>query len=174
MILINSLTTKIDGIKKSRPYNSIIKINDNKFGIIQISNNLEQIYIIIFNIFNNYTNIIARYYTMEIFRLYHMKVSNGIKTILFNSFFVGSFVLYTDNNDQNTISSVIMFSYPDSIDFEIDLINHLKNNKYDFPLNDIIQNKFTINNNIFGLVMKGIQIQSFLKYKNTIIISLGF
>ena len=67
-----------------------------------------------------------------------------------------------------------MFSYPDSIDFEIDLINHLKNNKYDFPLNDIIQNKFTINNNIFGLVMKGIQIQSFLKYKNTIIISLGF
>ena len=127
------------------------------------------IYIITYHIFNNYTNIITRYYTIEIYNLYNLKVAYDAKSIIFNSFFVGAFTFY---NKSNYSSHIIIFSYPDSKDFEIDLIAHLKNYGYYFPLEDIVQNQITINNNLFGLVMKGVQIQTFPKYNDTIVISL--
>jgi hypothetical protein len=98
-------------------------------------------------------------------------VTNDAKSIIFNSFFVSAFGLYT-NNAYDNYNYVIIFSYPDSKDFPIDLIKHLKNNEYDFPLNYIVQNLTTINNNLFGLVIKGIKIQSFPQYNGTNAISL--
>ena len=169
--LFDPLTTKKDSIDNNRFHNSITKINDNKFGLIQVNKDYEIIYIIIYHIFNKFTNIIVRYYTIDIFNLYNLKVAYDTKSIIFNSFFVSAFGFYTDNIDDCN-SCVIIFSYPDSKDFEIDLIDHLKKYEYYFPLEDIIQNKIKINNNLFGLVMKGIQIKTFPKNNDKIAISL--
>ena len=162
--LFRGLTTKKDNINDSIYYNSILKLNDNKFIIIQLNNNCKEIYIIMYNIFKNDQEIIARYYKINLFKLYNLRISNDIDTILFNNFLVAAFSLY-DGEDNNTtyFSSVIMFSYPDTKHFNINLLEHIKNNKYAFPLNEIIENKISIDNNIFGLIIKGIKIQSYPK-----------
>ena len=170
--IFKSLTTKIDNIKDTVYYNSIIKLNDNKFGMIQLSNNNKIIYIIIFNLYNNDKKIISRYYTINLFELYNLKVSNDISSILFNSFFISAFS-FNSGEEENFYSSIIMFSYPNAQDFELNLINNLTLYNYSFSLKEIIDNKIIIDNNIFGLVIKGIKIQSFPKNdKNSEIISL--
>ena len=170
--IFKSLTTKIDNIKDTVYYNSIIKLNDNKFGMIQLSNNNKIIYIITFNLYNNDKKIISRYYTINLFELYNLKVSNDISSILFNSFFISGFS-FNSGEDENFYSSIIMFSYPNAQDFELNLINNLTLYNYSFSLKEIIDNKIVIDNNIFGLVIKGIKIQSFPKNdKNSEIISL--
>ena len=170
--IFKSLTTKIDNIKDTVYYNSIIKLNDNKFGMIQLSNNNKIIYIITFNLYNNDKKIISRYYTINLFELYNLKVSNDISSILFNSFFISAFS-FNSGEEENFYSSIIMFSYPNAQDFELNLINNLTLYNYSFSLKEIIDNKIIIDNNIFGLVIKGIKIQSFPKNdKNSEIISL--
>ena len=164
-----SLTTKKYNISSEMYFNSILKLNENKFGVIQINNNKEIIYVIIYTIFNNFKKINARYYSIDIFSLYNMKVIVDVKSILYNSFFVSTFG-FTNGTQYDIFSSVIIFSYPDSKDFGINLINHFKNYSYFFPLNRIINDKIKINNNLFGLVKKGIQIQSFPKNNNDEII----
>ena len=162
-----SLTTKKDNLKDSIYFNSIIKLSDDKFGIVQITNNREQIYIITYHIYNNDKEIVARYYTIDLFKLYNIKVAHDLDSILFNSFFVSSFCFCPADepyeNCTNYYSSVIMFSYPDSKDFEINLLNHFQEYNYTFPLDDIIKNKTKIDNNIFGLIIKGIKIQLYSK-----------
>ena len=171
--VFRSLITKNDNVNYKMYYNSILKLNDNKFGIIQLSLNQEEIYIIIFNIYNDNKEIIGRYYKIDIFKLYNWTIHNDVESILFNSCFVSAFSFCTEkgsNNCTNFHSSVIMFSYPDSKDYKIDLIDFFKSNNNSFPLDRIIK-KTKIDNNIFGYIIKGIQIQSYPKdkYNNDII-----
>ena len=167
--IFQSLTTKIDNIKDSFHYNSILKLNDNKFGIIQVNENKEEIYIITYNIFNNNKEIIGRYYKIDIYKLYNLKVYYDIESISFNSFFITAFSFCPafNGNDDCTYfyTSIIMLSYPDSKDYEINVIDSIQNNKF-FPLGEIIENKTLIDNNIFGLIKKGIQIQLYPKDEN--------
>ena len=162
--LFKSLSTKKDNINNSIYYNSILKLNDNKFGIIQLTESRKEIYIITYNIFNNDKDIIARYYTIDLFNLYNLKISNDIDTILYNKFLVSAFSMYEGEEENgNYFSSLIMFSYPDTKNFEINLLELFRSNKYSFPLNEIIKNKINIDNNIFGLIIKGIKILSYPK-----------
>ena len=167
--IFQSLTTKIENIKDSINYNSILKINENKFGIIQVNENKEEIYIIIYNIFNNNKEIIGRYYKIDIFKLYNYKVYYDIDSIVFNSFLITAFSVCpsasTNGDCTYFYSSVIMFSYPDTKDYEINVLDSIKSNSI-FPLEEIIENKTTIDNNIFGLIKKGIQIQLYPKDEN--------
>ena len=167
-----SLTTKNDNVKPYLHLNSIIKVNDNKFGIIQVSNDRELIYIIIYNIFNQDSEIIARYYTINIYQLYNKKVAKDVESIMFNSFFVSAFSFYLGNDDSVPSANIIIFSYPIANDYEINLINHLKENNYTFTLNEIINNNIIIENNIFGLVTKGITFQQFPQVDKEIIIKI--
>ena len=167
--LFKALRTKKDNIKDSIYFNSILKLNDNKFGIIQLDDDKKELYIIIYNIFNNDEDIIARYYTINLFKLYNLKVYNDIETILYNNFLIAGFSFYKgeENNCTNSYSSIIMFSYPYVYDLEINLIEYLQINNYTFPLNEIIKNKTIIDNNVFGLIIKGIKIQLYPKNINS-------
>ena len=163
------LTTKKDNINYKIYYNSILKLNENKFGIIQINENQDEIYIIIYNIFNDNKEIIGRYYKIDIFKLYNLKIHNDIDSILFNSFFVCAFSFCTEKESEmcnNYHSSIIMFSYPDSKDYIINFINYIQINNYKFLLLDDIIKNIKIDNNIYGYIIKGIQIQSYPKDKN--------
>ena len=166
-----SLTTLTDNVKGYIHINSIIKISENKFGIIQATDDGKIIYIIIFNIFNQDTEIIARYYTINIYKLYNIKVSKDLDSILFNSFLVCGFSFLLGKSDVE-YPHLIIFSYPKSNNYEINLINHLIDNNYYFPLNKIINESIIIENNIFGLVNKGIKILSFPEIDNNIFIQL--
>ena len=174
--LFKSLVTKKDKISDSIYYNAILKLEKNRFGIIQVSNNREIIYIIIYKTYNNDKNIIARYYTINLFQLYYLKIAKDLDTILYNSFMVTAFSFCSGNeefnNCTNSFSSIIMFSYPNSSEYTINLIEHLKENNHTFPLNEIIENHIKIDNNIFGLIVKGIKILSYPKNNKNITISL--
>ena len=166
-----SLTTIKDDVKGYIHINSIVKISENKFGIIQATDDGKLIYIIIFNIFNHETEIIARYYTINIYKLYNIKVSKDVDSILFNSFLACGFSFFLGDNDYEN-SHVIIFSYPNSNNYEINLINHLKENNYYFPLSEIIKESIIIENNIFGLVTKGLKFLSFPEIDTDIFIKL--
>ena len=174
--LFKSLVTKKDKISESIYYNAILKLEKNRFGIIQISNNREIIYIIIYKTYNNDMNIIARYYTINLYQLYFLKIAKDIDTILYNSFLVTAFSFCNGNeefnNCTNSFSSLILFSYPNSTEYTINLIDHLKEYNHTFPLNEILDNQIKIDNNIFGLIVKGIKILSYPKNNKEIIISL--
>ena len=166
--IFQSLTTKIDNILDGIDFNSIIKLNDNKFGIIQINENKEDIYIITYHIFNDNREIIGRYYKIH-FKLYNFKIYNDVDSIVFNSFFISAFS-FCPNIDGNEdciyfYSSIIMFSYPDSKDYDINVIDYIKSDNV-FPLEEIIENNTIIDNNIFGLIKKGIKIQLYPKDEN--------
>ena len=164
--IFQSLTTKIDNIKDGLDFNSILKLNDNKFGIIQISEDKEEIYIITYNIFNNNKEIIGRYYKIDIFKLYNLKVYYGVDSILFNSFFISAFSFYsTINSNEEYKSSIIMFSYPNSTDYDMNLLNHIQSGNT-LPSEEIIENITKIDNNIFGLIKKGIKILLYPKDEN--------
>ena len=174
--MFKSLITKKDKISDSIYYNGILKLEKNRFGIIQISNNREIVYIIIYKTYNNDMNIIARYYTINLYQLYFLKIAKDMDTILYNSFLVTAFSFCNGNeefnNCTNSFSSIILFSYPNSSEYTINLIEHLKEYNQTFPLNEIIENQIKIDNNIFGLIVKGIKILSYPKNNKEIIISL--
>ena len=174
--IFKSLITKKDKISDSIYYNGIFKLEKNRFGIIQVSNNRETIYIIIYKTYNNDQNIIARYYTINLFQFYFLKIAKDMDAILYNSFLVTAFSFCNGNeefnNCTNSFSSIIMFSYPNSSEYSINLIEHLKEYNHTFPLNEIIENQIKIDNNIFGLIVKGIKILLYPKNGNNIIISL--
>lgn len=174
--IFKSLITKKNKISKSIYYNGILKLEKNRFGIIQISNNREIIYIIIYKTYNNDQNIIARYYTIDLFQLYNLKIAKDIDAALYNSFLVTAFSFCNGNEEFNnctdSFSSLILFSYPNSTEYTINLIDHLKEYNHSFPLNEIIENQIKIDNNIFGLIIKGIKILLYPKNNKDIIISL--
>ena len=172
--LFKSLTTKKDNIKNDLYSNSILKLSDNKFGIIQLDKSQEKIYIIIYNIFNNNKEIISRYYTIDFFGLYNIKVSKEVNSILFNSFIFSAFNFISgDEEDQSKFyTSVIKISYPDCDDIIINLINHFEKYRYSFNLKELINNNIFLDNNIFGLIKKGIKLISLPENKKGEIISL--
>ena len=171
--LFQSLKTKNINIGSNIYLNSITKLNDNKFGIIQINNITNNMSIIIYHLYNDNTEIISRYYKIELWELYRMKFAFDVESVLYNSFFVSAFSLFDiGNNISNYKTYLIMFSYPNATDYEINLINHLKNYNTYFDVNEIIHDKIHIENNIFGLVKKGIIFQNFPEINNKNIISL--
>ena len=93
-------------------------------------------------------------------------------SILFNSFLITafSFISGDDIEEKNYYTSIIMMSYPNSKDIEINAINYFPVHNNYFPLKEIIENKISIDNNIFGLIKKGIIFQLFPKNNNNEII----
>lgn len=84
-------------------------------------------------------------------------IAKDVDSILYNSLFVIAFFCNGDepfDNCTNSVSSIIMFSYPYSNDYIINFIEHIKQYNYSFPLKEIVKNKISINNNIFGLIFK--------------------
>ena len=145
--------------------NDIIKISENKLAFSCITKDKETIYIIIIKMFGN-KRLKARYYSINSFMLYNLKVLLDLRIHKYNSFiaFAASFCSQkkceTDND--NHFSSLIIFSYPNGTDYAIDLEKYLYDNN-DVKIDRIeinLKNQMNIDNNIFGHIFSSIIIQN--------------
>ena len=144
--------------------NDIIKISDNKICYISTSNNRDELYIVLINIFDT-KNLAIRYYSFEINNLYQFIFFSEIKLYLYKKFISFGFNLCTHGNCQNPITdphhcALMMISYANGTDYNLNLTDYLSKNN-DQVDNIIINLKenVTIENNIFGLVYSGIKIK---------------
>ena len=103
--------------------NDIMTINENKICYVSSAIDKEKIYIIILQLYKNDEILITRYYIIDIYGLYNYKLYSELQISLYNKFVSMSFSDF-DAND-NHYTEVIIFSYPNSVDFDLDLINQL-------------------------------------------------
>ena len=108
--------------------NNIIRINENKICFCTIPSNKETIYIILINFFGN-KQIKIRYYSIQIYPLYHYKILFESTIHNYNNYiaFAASYCpnqKCNDNNDEHYVG-LMVFSYPNSTDSEFNLENHL-------------------------------------------------
>ena len=151
--------------------NDIIKINDNKVCYVSPSNDKEILYIIFLNFSQDDTKITTKYFMINMFSLYNHKFLLDIKISLYNNFI---FMGFSHCNQQKCedeadehYTSLILFSYANSTDFDFNVINQLYNtneNITEFGID--FTNYLNIENNIFQYKFKGIQIINFNKSLN--------
>ena len=149
-------------------YNDLININSNQICFTSVSKDKKTLYITIFYFYNEYTKMVIRYYSIKLYELYHKKILLDLRISEFGNFLslASSFCsndLCNSNSDDH-YSYLIIFSYPNFTDIDIDLIQYLKYTK-DNITNIIIDSsnhkQFSrIENNIFGYYQKGIKILS--------------
>jgi hypothetical protein len=160
--------------------NDLIKISDNKLGFFTSSKNLETLFIILINIFNNNgeNNIKIRYYSIENYKLLNFKLAEDIKGFIFNDFIIlaNSYCLVVNctGDDKYKYSSQIMIiGYPNKDDEQFYIIDYLlldNDNSIENITLDLSKN-ITIDNNIFGYIYNGIKIQSIKSNGNIYLVS---
>ena len=155
----NKILIKLVGTLYFRTYyytSHLKTINDNKFSLISSSHDLLKLYVFIFDLYKQDTNLFIRYYIVEL-KLFNFQLFRYLRTITFNDF-IG---LIFSTNDVNTGSNNLdfkyqrfsIFSYVNGTDSE--LINLEANTV--FKLSDYISEE-NIENNIFGVELYGIKI----------------
>ena len=147
-------------------YNNVVMMSD----IIKLRENVvcltsttkdKQILIIVLINFYYELEYNVRYYLIQIYQLYNIKILTDLITNTYkNNLAVGfSFCEQSVCNDDDDphFSSLIFFSYPNITDDNIDLIDYLdmEGNK---TITINLTNTVTIDNNIFGYVFYGIKI----------------
>ena len=142
----------------------LIKIDDNRFSYIASSNDKTQIFILLFDLYNNDNNLKIRIYRIYLNELYNFRIFREITSILYNNYLtISSSVCNslpcdydTNENKENSnyFSFIIIFSYINGTDSFFDLSPYLieniinKNNETNLILK-LLEN-ITIDNNIFG------------------------
>ena len=149
--------------------NDLIKLNEFQICFVSTTSEKETLNIVIFNLYNNDENMTIRYYSIKKEKLNKIKFYEELKVSLYNNFISLAFSHYLseDDNNENKYSSLIIFNYPNSTDYSLDLIQQLfitnKNIENDYFFN--LEGNLKIENNIFGYVYKGTQI---INYSNNI------
>ena len=146
--------------------NDMIKLSDMKICLIAYHKSKEKFFVIIIN---NYTKdkIKIRYYYSNLFYLYNFRFTTDLRINLYNNF-IAMASSFKNDYYSNAETYLIIFSYPNSTDFDVDITDNLKNfsNIYINP-----QEKCFIDNNLFGYIFYGIKIIDYndgleLKSKN--------
>ena len=148
--------------------NDIIKLND--FQICFISCSIDKIYFkfVIFTLYKNDTLMNIRYYQIEIWTNYNMKIFCDIRGGLYKNFISLGFSCCPNLDCSNPFTdfhyaSLIIFSYPNSSDNSLDIIPHLyetnRNIENDFSFN--LEGTLRIENNLFGFTFKGTRIMNY-------------
>ena len=130
----------------------MIKIGEKKFCLSLLSSNGDELNIFIIN---NYVDekIKINHYNIKINNLYVYVITDEAKLTLYNDL-----IALASNgkyNSQEKQASIIIFGFPNSTDFSLDITDYLTN------LNIIkinFKEKCTIENNLFGYVYEGIKI----------------
>jgi len=139
--------------------NDLIKINDERFALISISSNDNSIfYIILFDLYNEYTQMKIRVYKSK---LYQYKIINELEASLYNNHLSLSFTILK-NDDEIPQSTLKYDNYCHSIFFIIGYTNETNNtiDITDYFMDDNVNNEkniitkltqnIIIDNNIFG------------------------
>ena len=66
--------------------NDLVKINYKRFSFISTSEERLILYIILFDLYNNYQNIKIRFYKIDIYILYNYKIHKDLSAILHNNY----------------------------------------------------------------------------------------
>ena len=141
--------------------NDLIKLNDKKICFTNSDIELEYLHLfIIYDYLNEKIKI--RYYQINL-NLYLLEFQNKLSLTLYNNFIClsSSYSQIRSWHEEEIIddsSSLIIFSYPNSKDFEVDITNNLK--QYQNITIDL-NSKCIIDNNIFGLIPKEIKLINF-------------
>ena len=160
----------------SESLNDLIKLNNQQICYISTDNSKEYLYIIIITLFSLDMKVSLRDYVQYMID-YDIKFNTQIISNLYNNFITCVFSHSLENgiNANNYYSSLIIFNYPSSDNYNIDIEEEIKTKKTTvnnlcFFLNDTLN----ITNNIFGYVFIGTKIIDFseeikLIYNNKII-----
>ena len=138
----------------------IIKLRDNVICLTSTTKEKDILIIVLINFYYE-LEYNVRYYLVQIYQLYNIKILKELITNTYNNNLAVGFsfcqqAICTSDDDPH-FSSIILFSYPNITDDNIDLIDYLNmegNNNIIINLEDNV----IIDNNIFGYVLYGIKI----------------
>ena len=136
-------------------FNDMIKISDSKICFISFHSNATRLYVVL--IYNYYEeNIKIRYYTQDIHKFYLYKYVSEIEVTLYNSYIAMAIGFKNDYAEKKVF--LILFSYPNSEDFNVDITSNLKvfSNMLIDPEGHMI-----IDNNYFGYIYYGFKIMEY-------------
>ena len=161
----NSISTLIINNTINYSYSTklcdMIKMTDKKFCFAFVSSDEKEFHMFIIN---NYfeENFKIRHYAIQNYNLYLFKIQEELSLSIYN----GLITLVCGGLYEGgpTLASLIIFSYPNSTDFIIDISDNLTSFKE--PIIKLYENCI-LENNIFGFIFEGIKIYNFthgLKY----------
>ena len=142
--------------------NDFIKVSDKNIIYITLSVDKLYLYIILINNFDE-TKFTQRVYKNNNILCHEYYFASTIRLTIYNNFLAMAMNGYT--SESQTLSSLVIFSYPNSTDVEIKLA------KYLFDHNEIkianinleLRNLCNMENNIFGYILTGLEILEIYK-----------
>ena len=154
-IKLNPIKIDNDNYSDNVAKSDLIKIADKKFCYITISTDAEKLNLFMFNNFID-EKFIIRHYTVKTFEKNNFKFGQELRASLYNDYIA----LATVGNlgGTSSYSYIIIFSYPNSTDFRLDITDTLK--AYEKPIINFLEH-CKIENNIFGYETVGIQLINF-------------
>ena len=169
-----------EGYSHHYDLNDLVKISDTKFCLMSVSNTSEELKVSLFVLYNSDQKINIRYYKTNFNSKYGIKFATSLKVSLYNQFLslASCFCSETDCVTKFTTTfhwtSLIIFSYPNSTDIDIDVIKELYNDNIKNTINNYtisnLSDYITIENNMFTYEFYGIKIQKIpneITIKNT-------
>ena len=133
--------------------NNLIKISDEKFSLVTTNNDKAVLNVVIIKIINE--DIKVRYYQFFCHQLFYYEFKNQLSSTVYNGLIaIGSSYVLGQTNKVD-YASLIILSYPNSTDFDVDISSNLEENK-NVLIN--LNRNLTIENNLFGYIFYGIKI----------------
>ena len=157
----SGIKLEIKDISNNILLNDIISVNKKKLAFSTVSKNKEILYIILINFYKD-EKVKIRYYSINLYSLYHYKVFSDLRIHKYNNFIaLGSSFCHKDSciyEEDENFSVLMVFSYPNSTDTTINLEDLLFKDNLQ-SLDDVeidFRNLLIIENNIFGLIFSNV------------------
>ena len=157
--------------QKNNLLNDVVKLNNNQVCFVSTTSDKYSLNIIVFSLYKDDTLMNIRYYQVEMWESHHQRIYLDLKIDLYKNFLS---IAYSHCSQIECFSafshphksSLIILNYAISMDNSLDIIPELysknKNIEKDFCFN--FTDNVTIENNIFGFVLKGVRVINY--YKN--------
>ena len=148
--------------------NDLIKLNNFQVCYISISTDKNHFKFVTFTLYKNDELMNIRYYQIEMFAKYRMKIYLNLKASLYKNFISLTFSHCPQSECTSSThlhyASLIIFSYPNSTDSSLDIIPILytTNRKIENDFSFNFEGQLTIENNLFGFVFKGTRIMKYI------------
>ena len=132
-----------------------IKLSDKKICLALLSSNYYELNLFVIN---NYIDekIKIRHYNIKVHNLYLFRIKDEMSLSLYNGMVALVGTIVYDGSSQ--IGALIVFSYPNSTDFTIDITDNLIS--FTNPILKLYE-KGKIENNIFGYILSGYKIYNY-------------
>ena len=149
---LNPIIIENNNYYESVQKSDLIKIADKKFCYLTFTTDNKELHLFMFNNFIE-EKFVIRHYLVKTYEKNNFLIGNELRMTLYNDFIALAAVGYLDG--VTSYSYLILFSYPNSTDFRIDITDTLKSSQ-----NPIINfnEKCQIENNIFGYEPSGIKL----------------